>query len=203
MIGGAASKVGGSLLGSATGQGIGEVIGEKISSVLGSLLGSVVGQAGGATANAAALSVATTLINVNADANTLVITAAIAESAITIAGAVTAGSLNPEVAGFKLSGGGIIPGFAGGGLVGGGSLAILHPREMVLPAPISLGIQDMIARGNSGGNNSGGNTLNYNANVTGYHPFESKGAFEGLLRSHGDVLMRHLENAVRNGWSPA
>ncbi len=43
--------------------------------------------------------------------------------------------------------GGIVPSAAGGMVMGSsGGLAILHPREMVLPANISSGLQNMISR---------------------------------------------------------
>jgi hypothetical protein len=63
-----------------------------------------------------------------------------------------------------LSSGGIIPSFASGGLVysaqagwsvgshgGGGVPALLHSKEMVLPAHISEGLQEMISSGGGGG----------------------------------------------------
>lgn len=102
---------------------------------------------------------------------------------------------------FGFSGGGIVPSAAGGMVVpggGGGTLSILHPQEMVLPAPLSKGLQGMINRGDQGG---GGNSmvLNYNANVTGYHPFESKSAFESMLRNNSGSMMDFVRNEIRNG----
>jgi hypothetical protein len=44
----------------------------------------------------------------------------------------------------------VVPSFASGGLTGG-SLSILHPREMVLPEHLSTGMQNMINSGNAGG----------------------------------------------------
>ena len=42
-----------------------------------------------------------------------------------------------------------MPSAAGGMVVGGtgGTFAILHHQEMVLPAPISRGVQEMVNRG--------------------------------------------------------
>lgn len=94
--------------------------------------------------------------------------------------------------------GGIVPS-AAGGMISSGGLSILHPREMVLPANISQGLQGMIERGGPTSNSA---VLNYSANVNGYHPYGSKDAFQGLLRQHGNALLGHVENAVRNGWRP-
>lgn len=58
--------------------------------------------------------------------------------------------MKPSVLGTTFAMGGIVPSAAGGMVVGGGGggvPAILHPREMVLPRPISEGIQSMIAGG--------------------------------------------------------
>lgn len=98
--------------------------------------------------------------------------------------------------------GGIVPS-AAGGMISGGGLSILHPKEMVLPAHLSTGLQNMISRQQYTNNNQPGAVLNYNANVTGYHPYASRSAFDALLRQHGNALMGHVENAVRNGWRAA
>ncbi len=62
-------------------------------------------------------------------------------------------AFNPELFGFKLERGGVIPSAAGGMMVGGlggGVPAILHAREMVLPSHLSQGIQNMIGSGRGG-----------------------------------------------------
>jgi hypothetical protein len=105
----------------------------------------------------------------------------------------------------------VVPSAAGGMKVDdgrGGTLAVIHPREMVLPADLSDGVQNMIHNTASGGNRSGGGgsnttTLNYNANVSGYHPFATRSSFEGLMRRNSNSMMRWAENAARNGWRPA
>jgi hypothetical protein len=88
-------------------------------------------------------------------------------------------------------------------MISGGGLSILHPKEMVLPAHLSTGLQNMISRQQYTNNNQPGAVLNYIANVTGYHPYASRSAFDALLRQHGNALMGHVENAVRNGWRAA
>lgn len=111
-----------------------------------------------------------------------------------------------------------VPSAAGGMTVNdgkGGTLAIVHPEEMVLPAPLSRGMQDIINRGLPQGqmpgevsratesrttnNTNNSLVLNYDANVTGHHPYESKSAFESMLRTHGNTIRDHVENALRNG----
>ena len=95
--------------------------------------------------------------------------------------------------------GGIVPSAAGGMLTDGGTLAILHPREMVLPAHLSTGLQNMINTGRTNVNSGGVSNFNYSPNITGYHPFESKSSFENLLRQHGSTFTSWVENGIRNG----
>jgi hypothetical protein len=55
---------------------------------------------------------------------------------------------------FAFKGGGIVPSAAGGWALPnfpGTTPALLHAREMVLPGPISEGLQSMIAQGGSNG----------------------------------------------------
>jgi hypothetical protein len=101
---------------------------------------------------------------------------------------------------FAFSGGGVVPSAAGGMMVGGGSggtLSLLHPQEMVLPAHLSQGLQGMINRG--GDNSSSSTVLNYSANVTGYHPYGNRSEFEGMLRSNSSAMMDFVRNEMRNG----
>ena len=54
---------------------------------------------------------------------------------------------------FSFAGGGIVPSAAGGWALpnfAGATPALLHGREMVLPADISQGLRDMIASGGAG-----------------------------------------------------
>lgn len=157
----------------------------KATSVTTTLLGTAT------TANSLATTINTTATTANSTAQT----AAAAGSGI---GGILKGI---PLLGMLFEKGGIVPS-AAGGMISGGGLSILHPREMVLPAHLSVGLQNMIDRGHAN-NNQAGPTLNYNANVTGYHPYASKAAFDALLRQHGNALMGHVENAVRNGWRAA
>lgn len=117
----------------------------------------------------------------------------------------------PIIGGF-FEHGGIVPSAQHGMIVGGrgGQLGIVHPREMVLPAHLSDGIQNLINQGVAsrapmgGGSSSVTNSpvLNYSPSITGYHPYRSRSDFEGLLRSHGDVLSGYVKELIRNNWRP-
>ncbi len=78
--------------------------------------------------------------------------------------------------------GGIIPSAAGGMIAGGGTLSILHPQEMVLPAPISRGMQGLIARGNMGG------------------PSDPSGGFGGDVHVHLGAGGTFLDGPSVNRW---
>lgn len=108
----------------------------------------------------------------------------------------------PFIGGF-FERGGIVS--AAGGMVNdgrGGRLAVLHPREMVLPARISEGVQRMIDSGAPPSSTSSSVTnapvFNYNSNVTGYHPYSSRSGFESMLRTHGGAMRAWVENMARN-----
>jgi hypothetical protein len=101
---------------------------------------------------------------------------------------------------FGLSSGGVIPSAAGGFAVPdgkGGSLAVVHPQEMVLPAHISGGLQNMISNGgandNTGGQSSG-DTHNYNISV---NAIDTRSGVQFLM-SHSDAVAQSLSRARRN-----
>jgi hypothetical protein len=101
--------------------------------------------------------------------------------------------------------GGIVSAQGGMVLGSGASFAMLHPQEMVLPSHLSTGIQSAINAGTFGrGGNTYGATLNHSPtiNINGGGAM-NRSQFEGLLRTHGDVLLSHARNLVRNGWAPA
>jgi hypothetical protein len=104
---------------------------------------------------------------------------------------------------FALEQGGVIPSAAGGLSVNdgkGGTLAIVHPRETVLPAHLSTGIQNMISRGggNDNGSSSSGDTHHYNINV---NSIDSRSGAQFLM-AHSDSIARSLNRARRN-FNPA
>jgi hypothetical protein len=101
----------------------------------------------------AALTALTTALTGAAAADTTGAGASIAGGAAA-AGAAGGGGLFSWIGGlFSFAGGGIVPSAAGGWAVpnfAGATPALLHAREMVLPADISQGLQGMIASGGAG-----------------------------------------------------
>jgi Phage tail lysozyme len=105
-----------------------------------------------------------------------------------------------------LNKGGIVPSAAGGMLVpgeamaGGGQLSILHPNELVLPRPLSEGIQSMIGQGGGGGGSTNAAFTYAPQLSSGGQPFASRAAAEQFFRNHGDIMMSQIRNHARNGW---
>jgi len=93
---------------------------------------------------------------------------------------------------FGFERGGIVPSAAGGMIVGPGhgTLAMLHPREMVLPAHLSTGIQRLIG-------DATGPTASHNINVN-YHvsALDARSVRE-LLMEHGDTITNILQRSLR------
>jgi hypothetical protein len=160
----------------AAGEGVGDVLGNAAGSWLGGLLGQSASQAPqlAATTALATVMTANTSALLGLTAAVTAGAAASTTSAATTAGSALAGAGGIVSAGANAGGffsgigslfGGIISvlGFARGGIVpsaaGGWALpnfagmqpALLHAREMVLPASISDGLQNMIAQHGGGG----------------------------------------------------
>ena len=186
---------------------------------------------GAATANSAATTVnsASTTANSAATGADTVATTTSAASGTTLAGANVANTVataantvattaNTGAEGVASAGmiggaalmfaqGGIVPSAAGGMVVGGlgGTLAILHPQEMVLPANISTGIQSMISRSSSMSNTANltysptVNTSSRSRQGTGM----SRSEFTQMLQTHGGSLFGEARNMIRSGWRPA
>jgi hypothetical protein len=111
--------------------------------------------------------------------------------------------------------GGVVPSAAGGMIAGGsgGQLSILHPQEMVLPAGISRGMQDMIAKGNGwsiprapapaalspdlagGAVAGGGDTHTHNWNISGVL---NTNDVQRLLMSHSETIAKASARASRD-----
>ncbi|HVC50976.1 MAG TPA: hypothetical protein VND87_03035 [Stellaceae bacterium] len=150
------------------GQGVSDVLGTALGS---SLLGAPrqLGKAAASTANTAALAANTAALGALTAA---LGTSAVAGGASALGGLGSAASLAGGTASLgaaAASGGGLFGflgslfAFAGGGIVpsaargwalpnfAGARPALLHAREMVLPAPISEGLQGMIAQGGGSG----------------------------------------------------
>jgi hypothetical protein len=148
----------------AAGQGVGDVLG----SGLGGLIGKGFGfgnlfDTGAQAANTAALSTNTAALT--ALAATMGAGTAAVGGGVAAAGASAAATAGGAVAGggglfgwlgglLAFSKGGIVPSAAGGWALpsfAGATPALLHSREMVLPAPLSEGLQSMIAQGGASG----------------------------------------------------
>ena len=133
-IAGSLSSLFGSTLSSAAGNAVAGTAGGAASALSGAA--GAAAQASALTANTAALGILTAAIT----ADTL------AEGQLALATEFDAAT---HLLGF--AGGGVVPSAARGMVLGGrGTLAILHPREMVLPAHLSEGIQSAIAGGRLG-----------------------------------------------------
>ncbi len=133
------SRVGGGLLGGGPNEGVGDVTGNAASSWLGRQLGSLLPDIGAKAAEDAPL-VGALAANTGA---VLANTAALGGGAAASLGGLLA-----------FSKGGIVPSIpsaAGGMMVPGNTLALLHAREMVLPAGIADGVKNMTEGGGRGG----------------------------------------------------
>lgn len=216
------SKGLGSLIGSTAGSALGNVAGSAAGSVAGGATGAAGSVAAAATTTAAiTASTATLAAAVTASAATNVaattagsaaVVAAITAASVTEDALLVANAVKPSIAGFSYSGGGIVPSAAGGMVVGGspssgGKLSVLHEKEMVLPAPISTGLQKMISQG---GPNGGGNSaaLNYAPTINnGFKGRQGSGMsrsdFTQMMASHSGAMFGEARNMVRNGWRPA
>jgi hypothetical protein len=139
--------------------------GEGVGDVLGNAAGRWIfgapqqlGQAAASTANTAALTANTAALgtlSVSLGGAAATGAASLAGSSAA-AGAVAGGGGLFGFLGslFAFAGGGIVPSAAGGWALpnfAGATPALLHAREMVLPAPISEGLQQMIGQGGGGG----------------------------------------------------
>jgi hypothetical protein len=147
----------------AAGEGIGDVLGNAASRFI---FGApqTLGEAATSTANIAALAANTTALG----AMTAALGASAAAGGVGALGGAAAlaggtAELGAAASGFSFfgflgslfafKGGGIVPSAAGGWALPnfpGTTTALLHAREMVLPAPISEGLQRMIADGGAG-----------------------------------------------------
>ena len=156
------------------------------------------------SAQVAATTAAAAAGTADVTAQTAALTGAIAASTATESAAMQI----PKPFGFAR--GGIVPSAQGGMVVGGvgnrGIPAILHAREMVLPAHLSEGIQRMIS--SPGGVNTHNANLSFNPTVnvasrgrggTGM----TRSEFSQMLTTHSGALLGEARNMSRSGWRPA
>jgi hypothetical protein len=145
----------------AAGEGVGDVLGNAVSRWL---FGGPqqLGAAAATTANTAALAANTAALGTLTAALGATATAGAASGTASLAGGTAAAGAAAGSGGlfgwlgslFSFAQGGIVPSAAGGWALPnflGARPALLHAREMVLPAPISDGLQQMIAAGGGGG----------------------------------------------------
>lgn len=114
-------------------------------------------------------------------------------------------NVKPSVLGFTYSQGGIVPSAAGGMVVGGvsgGQPAILHAREMVLPAHISTFVQNAAARGDGRGSGGGSANINYSPQINAKGGGVSRAEFSQMLSSHSTDMVGMARQMVRGGWRP-
>jgi hypothetical protein len=163
------------------------------------------------TGHAAVTGVSSTALGTNTVATTVNTTATTANSAAESAGAGGGllgglfsgiGKVFSFLPGFEH--GGIVPSAAGGWVVPsggqGGMLALLHSREMVLPANLSQFVQGAAAAyGQGGGNNV---NLTYAPTMNGPGAFATRAQAETFFRQHGDIMVGQARNLIRNGWRP-
>jgi hypothetical protein len=146
----------------AAGQGVGDVLGSAVGGWVGRQFGlGNLFDTGGQAANTAALSANTAALGALAATMAAGTVAAGAGAAAAGAGVAAAGGAAAGGGGLlgwlggllAFSKGGIAPSAAGGWALpnfAGATPALLHSREMVLPAPLSEGLQSMIAQGGGG-----------------------------------------------------
>ena len=188
------------------GQGVGDVLGSALG---GWLTGAPqqLGTAATTTANTAALAANTAALatlTASLGAATATSGAGTLGSAAQLAGGTA--ELGSAAAGgggilgflgglFAFAGGGIVPSAAGGWALPnfpGARPALLHAREMVLPAPISEGLQRMIAAGGDAGGGAGGDLhLHFHGPADG--PAVERW-FRGFLAKSPDVIRDMLRS---------
>jgi hypothetical protein len=98
--------------------------------------------------------------------------------------------------------GGIVPSAAGGMITGGlgSQLAILHAREMVLPAHISAGLQAMIQGRSATANLNYSPTINTARGRSGTGMTRSE--FSKMMNLHSGAMLGEARNMMRAGWRP-
>ncbi len=202
LAGSTLSKVAGGVLGGKAGEGAGDVVSrylaEQVSTLLTQLglMSDISASSDITAANTAAIAAASTT-----SAGTTGFSALSGVGGIVSAGA-NAGGFFSGVGSF-FSGVGAFLGFAQGGIVpsaargwalpnfAGATPALLHAREMVLPAPISEGLQSMIAQG--GANGAGGGDMHLHFHGPSDGPAVERW-FRGLMARNPGVVRNMLRS---------
>ncbi len=206
LAGSTLSKTAGGLLGGTAGEGAGDVISKYLAQQVSTLftqlglMSSISASSDITAANTAAIAAASAT-----SAGTTGFSALSGAGGIVSAGA-NAGGFFSGVGSF-FGGIGAFLGFARGGIVPsaargwalpsfpGATPALLHSREMVLPAPISEGLQSMIAQG--GGNGAGGGANGGDMHLHFHGPSDGPAVerwFTGLLARNPGVVRNMLRS---------
>jgi hypothetical protein len=184
------------LLGGTEGQGLGSTLASKIFSFIpgvGNLGQSA--QTVAITANTAALTANTAALTANAGSS---IAGGAASAAGGVAGAAAGGGgfFSGIASIFGFAGGGLVPSAAGGMVVPGtqgGSLAVVHPQEMVLPANISNHIMNSMSSASS---------FTYAPTMNGGGAFSGRTQAENFFRRHGSQMDAMARSWSRNRFTP-
>lgn len=163
------------------------IFGNALSSAAGSALSSgasgavsVLSGAAGSAAEASALAANTAALGV--------LTAAVTANTVAAEQLAIATEIDAAANAISLAGGGVVPSAAGGMVLGGrGTLAILHPREMVLPAPLSEGIQSAISHGGLGGS-AGGDVHVHIGSIHGGDASDMRRELDRFADKIGDIV---------------
>lgn len=149
------------------------------------------GNGGGGAASAATEAAATAAHTAALSANTAaigVLSAAVAANTIAVEQLAIATQIDTTSHLFGFESGGIVPSAAGGMVLGGSAtFAILHPREMVLPAPLSEGIQSAIGGGRFG-QTSGGDVHVHIGSIQGAAGVDLRRELERFADRIGDIV---------------
>jgi len=184
----------------AAGQGVGDVLGNAVGGWIGRQFGlGNLFDTGGQAANTAALSANTAALGALAatmGAGTVAVSGGAAAAGAGAAGAAAGGGgLFGWLGGLlAFSSGGIVPSAARGWALpsfAGATPALLHSREMVLPAPLSEGIQNMIAQGSPNRAGSGDMHLHFHGPSDG--PAVERW-FTGLMARNPGVVRNMLRS---------
>ncbi len=153
-------------------------------------MSAITGSAGGAVSavsSAAENAAETTALAANTTALGI-LSAAMAANTIALEQLAVATEIDATSHLLAFESGGIVPSAAGGMVLGGrGTLAILHPREMVLPAPLSEGIQSAISGGRLG-EQSGGDVHIHIGSIHGGNAVDVRRELDRFADRIGDIV---------------
>jgi len=165
-----------------------------ITNILGTTLSGALGLLGGTAAQAPTVAAQTALSASMTAATPPMIALSPALIGATPAMFALAGALTGAgIAAAVFEHGGIVPS-AAGGMISGGGLSILHPREAVLPASITDGMIRAINGGTFGGGEGGGNNVNISFTI---NALDSTGVRQ-VLMANSDAVTQAVAKGMRN-----